>query len=92
MARIGARIGEKRREEALWAWRMMSLVGGCRGWMIMMDWADEDAEDAALKVPPAIAEDAPPRGEAKGEVEVNETGIRGWSSTSKQGMVIGYTE
>jgi hypothetical protein len=28
--------------------------------------SDEAVKDAALKVPPAIAEDAPPRGEAKG--------------------------
>jgi hypothetical protein len=54
--------------------------------------SDEAVEDAALKVPLAVAEDAHPRGEAKGEVEVNETRIWGWSSTSKQGMVIGYAE
>jgi hypothetical protein len=43
--------------------------------------SDEGVEDAALKVPPVVAEDAPPRGEAKGEVEVNTPGIWGWSST-----------
>jgi hypothetical protein len=60
--------------------------------MIMMDWADEAVEDAALQVPPAIAEDAPPRGEAKGEVDLNETGIWGSSYPSKQGMAIGNAE
>jgi hypothetical protein len=61
--------------------------------MIMMDWADEAVGDAALKVPPAIAEDAPPRGEAKGETDVSETGVWGSSYTSKQGMgIVIYVE
>jgi hypothetical protein len=46
--------------------------------------SDEAVEDAALKVLPAVAEGAHPRGEAKGEVGVNETRIWGWSYTPKQ--------